>query len=63
MTEQKKAGGLSDFIGMMVLILVLILVLCLVPGCGTIAGLGEDLHHAANWTAERIDNGFNRPEK
>ncbi|REK40906.1 MAG: hypothetical protein DWQ20_00830 [Actinobacteria bacterium] len=32
-------------------------------GCSTIAGVGRDLQDAAEWTAERLDHGFNRPKK
>ena len=41
-----------------------VIVACLLmQGCETVAGAGRDLTSFADYTAERMDNGFNRPDK
>lgn len=45
------AGGMAFFL------------LASMVGCSTVAGFGRDVQDAANWTSDRIDNGFNRPKR
>lgn len=46
--EPADEGGFWPTVGMLALIAVLVFVCCAVPGCGTVAGFGDDLSEWSN---------------